>query len=1274
MSPTIFRHLSLIALCLFVLSGSRARAQFLVTGGGLNQDEALDIASDASGGSYVTGYFGSTLSFPGGITASSSGLSDIFLLRANSAGQVLWVVKAGGTSDERGNSVCIDNAGNAYITGYFQGTINFGGGTTLTSAGSQDVFVAKYNNAGVLQWARRAGGTGADIGSGIAVDNNGNVAVTGEFKNTADFGSVTLTADASDAFVCKYDAAGTLLWAKKGGGLDNSRGLDLAFDATGNIYATGQFSNDITFDVLQTNNIFNAIYLVKFNGAGNEQWFRKIGGATNNIAYSVDVDAGSNVYITGDFTGNLVFFPNTGAPLTNTYPNRIFVAKYNSAGNLEWSRADGSSSEISSRRVTVGANGQVFIGGWFKCTFSEYSDNYGEGTFNSVGYRDGFVARYDASGNWTWARNFGGQQDEYITGIAPGTGDLPLVSAGFVGNLFVPSVPGYFYDNSRVKDSLAMGQAVYCGDNSYNRYLYTETRGGTDFAFGHLINFDRKPYDYYLRRTGGCNLDQIDVCIAQYADNCPDTLRFCGSGPLYTQSNTNGVGPNFTYRWSTGATTTPLLVGTAGTYSVTQTSADGCYVTTDDIYVVISPLPTVPPISDDVVINNHAVNTQMIEICYPETVDLTGHTMGMPNYQWFGPTGPYPAQDSTITVSQVGQNNMIFSVNDGPGCFRSNTVQVIIYPPLDTLDPHIFCYSDADGNDTVSFCASGQLQFGFFDSLANMPLSCDLYTLSAEISINGGPVTTPTFCVNSGPALYSLTVDSSGWYVIDMLMYQRNICDTIEYRLLDSIYVDLYPLPPVDVSLTGSSYICPNDTVFITGTSTAPFTWGGNNIAYQVDSFTVAVTSPGIVSISASVTDTVTGCQNIDSDTINVQLIVPPLIFPTPGNAVICPGDSLLLSVQDPQYFVSFEWTGPQGTLAATGSSVYVTEPGLYYCVGTSASGCAQLSNTIEVKQYGTPYLMAPASSMLCPGPDTVLVYVVSGPGSQIQWNSPLSGSDTVQAITSPGSYSVQISSCGVTTTATIEVTVSPLAVDITTTEGLTFCEGDSVLLETTNVGAVSFEWAPGGHVGNSYWVYGSGNYRVLVKDSSGCELWSDPVQVSETPDNIPPPIGKDTTFCPAASLQLSATGQGMVYWFSGPSGGTPLDSGHVYQTPVLEEETSYYLQAKYGGCVSDFSMIKIGLANCNTIEMPNIFTPNGDGVNDWVLFNIKDVSCFYAEIRNRWGVKVFESRDATIGWDGTAMQTKQLVVDGTYFYIVDYCPKNGSKKTEKGFITVIRK
>jgi hypothetical protein len=124
----------------------------------------------------------------------------------DSGGNFLWAKRAGGVSSVRGQGIAVDSSGNAYVTGYFQGTAVFGA-TTLTSAGSNDIYMAKVDSGGNFLWAKRAGGTSYDVGQSIAVDSSGNAYVTGEFVGTAVFGATTLTsAGNSDVFIWKVPA------------------------------------------------------------------------------------------------------------------------------------------------------------------------------------------------------------------------------------------------------------------------------------------------------------------------------------------------------------------------------------------------------------------------------------------------------------------------------------------------------------------------------------------------------------------------------------------------------------------------------------------------------------------------------------------------------------------------------------------------------------------------------------------------------------------------------------------------------------------------------------------------------------------------------------------------------------------------------------------------------------------------------------------------------------------------------------------------------------
>jgi len=177
--------------------------------GGTIYDYGYEIAVDANGNSYVTGYFYGIATF-GATTLTSSGYYDIFVAKMDSNGNWLWAKQAGGIGEDIGLNIAIDANGNSYVTGYFMISAIFGT-TTLTSSGYYDIFVAKMDSSGNWLWAKQAGGTSNDIGIGIDVDDNGNSYITGGFIDIATFGTTTLTSSGYyDIFVAKLGEANSI--------------------------------------------------------------------------------------------------------------------------------------------------------------------------------------------------------------------------------------------------------------------------------------------------------------------------------------------------------------------------------------------------------------------------------------------------------------------------------------------------------------------------------------------------------------------------------------------------------------------------------------------------------------------------------------------------------------------------------------------------------------------------------------------------------------------------------------------------------------------------------------------------------------------------------------------------------------------------------------------------------------------------------------------------------------------------------------------------------
>ena len=295
--------------------------------GGASSDQGSGLALDAAGNVFLTGRFNSTASF-GTNTVVSAGGSDIFVAKYDGNGNALWARKAGGGSDDEGNGVAVDRHGNVYVTGYFAASATFG--TNAITGSSQEVFVAKYDGDGNLAWVAKAGGTNADYGRAISVDPDGNAYVTGEFIGTASFGNVSLTAlgtfSAPDVFVAKYDGAGNVLWAARAGGTSADYGRGISVDSGGNAYVVGDFVGTATFG--NTNGYSSSwnIYVAMYTAAGDCRWVRQAGANDTDKGEAVAADDRGNLFLAGSFFNGPASFGHVSLPSAGGWD--FFVTKF----------------------------------------------------------------------------------------------------------------------------------------------------------------------------------------------------------------------------------------------------------------------------------------------------------------------------------------------------------------------------------------------------------------------------------------------------------------------------------------------------------------------------------------------------------------------------------------------------------------------------------------------------------------------------------------------------------------------------------------------------------------------------------------------------------------------------------------------------------------------------------------------------------------------------------------------------------------------------------
>ena len=352
--------------------------------GGSGDDESSGIAIDDNGNSYMTGTFVGTANF-GSYSLTSFGYKDIFIAKMDTTGNWLWATKAGGSYWDQGYGIAIDDNGNSYVTGRFHYTATFGS-YSLTSSGENDIFVAKMDANGNWLWATKAGGSSYDYGHSIAIDDNGNSYVTGEFVGTATFGSYSLTSSGiNDIFVAKMDATGNWLWATKAGGSGNDYGYDIAIDDNGNSYVTGQFWSNATFGSysLVTSGYYD-IFVAKMDTTGNWLWATKAGGSSADYGHSIAIDDNGNSYVTGEFVGTATF----GSYVIYSSGNLdIFVAKMDANGNWLWATKAGGSNFDQGYGIAIDDYTNSYVTGYFggTATFGSYS-------LTSSGSYDIFVA------------------------------------------------------------------------------------------------------------------------------------------------------------------------------------------------------------------------------------------------------------------------------------------------------------------------------------------------------------------------------------------------------------------------------------------------------------------------------------------------------------------------------------------------------------------------------------------------------------------------------------------------------------------------------------------------------------------------------------------------------------------------------------------------------------------------------------------------------------------------------------------------------------------
>ena len=462
---------------------------------------------------------------------------------------------------------------------------------------------------------------------------------------------------------------------------------------------------------------------------------------------------------------------------------------------------------------------------------------------------------------------------------------------------------------------------------------------------------------------------------------------------------------------------------------------------------------------------------------------------------------------------------------------------------------------------------------------------------------------------------------------------------------VDSVQKVIEVLETVVVASTDTA-VCLGDTINLSATGASTYTWdnglgaGQTQVAVPLIDTMYVVTGTGSVGTFACV----------DTDTVRVTINALPVVVSS-NDTTICSADTVFLSATG-----ASTYTWDNGLGAGQNQTANPLLDTMYVVTGTDALGCVDI-DTVDVIILALPVVIASNDTTICNG-DTVTVSATGA--TTYTWDNGLGAGQSFQVFpTITTDYIVSgLGANGCSNIDTAIVTVNSLPV-LTTSSDTTICSGDSITLLVS--GALTYTWDNGLGAGDTHLVLSplDTTYSVVGIDANGCSnLDSVIVTVNPLPTVL---ASNDTTICLGLSTSISVTGATTYDWDNG------LGIGDLHEvTP--SESTTYIVSGDANGCIGTDTVV-VNIDNM-CFEIPNVFTPNGDGRNDF--WNIKGLEIYpdvVVKVLNRWGDLMFESSIGyTDPWDGTYNGTASP--SATYYYIIEL---GDGEESVTGTINIIR-
>lgn len=278
---------------------------WIKSGGGVNDDIGRAVAVDSSENVYLAGTYDNNVTF-GNFTDTTNNMFDIFITKFDATGTPLWLKTITTTADDWVSDIAVKN-GNLIIVGHSYGNLLIEG-QQFTNSGvniSPDWFLVKYTTNGNFVWAKVFGDSNADFAESVFAHPNGNISVLGWYQGKCVIGNDTLSSAGSvDIYLAKFDGLGNAIKAKSYGGINDDRAFDLNIDEKGNALVAGWFWGN--FGSLTSNGMWDALFMCT-DSLFNIKWLKKGGGTGQDFARGACWAPNGSVYFSGNFKLNSDF-------------------------------------------------------------------------------------------------------------------------------------------------------------------------------------------------------------------------------------------------------------------------------------------------------------------------------------------------------------------------------------------------------------------------------------------------------------------------------------------------------------------------------------------------------------------------------------------------------------------------------------------------------------------------------------------------------------------------------------------------------------------------------------------------------------------------------------------------------------------------------------------------------------------------------------------------------------------------------------------------------